>query len=244
MRVILILSLLPIAVASARADDPSAQAPRPAITTASVQPTAPPAAAVTASAPAPVVATAGTPIAAPTIALVATPVPTPVAVLPQADETPPTASPAASSVSMPTTSGSQATEAASAAAAPERTTVPEVGHHKRVAMEEHFAQANVTHDGHLTLDEAKSGYRSLVRHFQDIDVNHKGFVTVEDIRTWRAQRRSARNGTHAADDTLHPRPAYEPGLSVEHRSFNTSTTQTVGRTPDARAGAASVPNAQ
>jgi hypothetical protein len=112
-------------------------------------------------------------------------------------------------------------------------------------MEEHFAQANVAHDGRLTLDEAKAGYHSLVRHFPDIDATHKGYVTIEDLKAWRAQQRAARTGTHPTEGTLHPRPAYEPGLSAEHRSFNTSAAQTVDKTPDASAGSpATSPPAQ
>jgi hypothetical protein len=111
-------------------------------------------------------------------------------------------------------------------------------------MEEHFAQANVAHDGHLTLDEAKAGFRSLVKHFPDIDATHKGYVTVEDIRTWRTHQRAARSIPHSADGSLHPRPAYEPGMSTDRRSFNTSAAQTIAKTPDASSGSATTPAAQ
>jgi hypothetical protein len=56
-------------------------------------------------------------------------------------------------------------------------------------MAERFEQANLTHDGHLTLDQAKSGYKSVARHFDAIDVDKKGYVTVDDIRAYnKAQR--------------------------------------------------------
>jgi hypothetical protein len=31
--------------------------------------------------------------------------------------------------------------------------------HKRQTMEQHFEQANVTHDGHLTEEQAQTGYK-------------------------------------------------------------------------------------
>jgi hypothetical protein len=37
--------------------------------------------------------------------------------------------------------------------------------HKRLTMEQHFEQANTTHDGHLTEEQAQTGYKSIARHF-------------------------------------------------------------------------------
>ena len=48
-----------------------------------------------------------------------------------------------------------------------------------------FYAANTTHDGHLTLAQAKSaGFQPVVDHFTDIDVAKHGFVTFYDIQAW------------------------------------------------------------
>ena len=57
-------------------------------------------------------------------------------------------------------------------------------------MQQRFEHANVTHDGHLTLDQAKSGYKSLVRHFSVIDQDKKGYVTEDDIRAYYKTQRA------------------------------------------------------
>jgi len=56
--------------------------------------------------------------------------------------------------------------------------------HHHVTWEQHFQQANVTHDGHLTIEQARSGYPELARHFAAIDQDHKGYVTEDDIRAY------------------------------------------------------------
>ena len=82
-------------------------------------------------------------------------------------------------------------------------------HHARVTWEQHFAQANLAHDGHLTLEEAKGGYADVARHFEDIDADHKGYVTRKDIQAWRVRRRAAHRVAKPAEDK--PRP----GLAVQ-----------------------------
>ncbi len=58
-----------------------------------------------------------------------------------------------------------------------------------LTMEQRFEQANTTHDGHLTQDQAKAGYHSVARHFAAIDQDKKGYVTEDDIRAYyKAQR--------------------------------------------------------
>ena len=44
---------------------------------------------------------------------------------------------------------------------PTATTSP----HSHLSMTQRFEQANTTHDGHLTPDQAKTGYKTLARHF-------------------------------------------------------------------------------
>jgi hypothetical protein len=80
--------------------------------------------------------------------------------------------------------------AASPAAAP-------AAHH-RLTLDERFTKANTTHDGHLTLEQAKAGYPTLVRHFTDIDAAKNGYVTEDGIRAWQKAERDRR---HAAQQT-------------------------------------------
>jgi hypothetical protein len=68
--------------------------------------------------------------------------------------------------------------------------------HTRMTMEQRFAKANDTHDGRLTEDQAKAGYRSIARHFAAIDKDKKGYVTLDDIRAYNKLQR-----------TLHHHPA-------------------------------------
>jgi hypothetical protein len=62
--------------------------------------------------------------------------------------------------------------------------------HTRTTMEQRFAKANDTHDGHLTEEQAKSGYHSIARHFAAIDKDNKGYVTLEDIRAYNKLQRT------------------------------------------------------
>ena len=111
-------------------------------------------------------------------------------------------------------------------------TQPDPPSHPRLTWEQRFAQANVSHDGHLTLEQAKAGYHTLVRHFQEIDTGGKGYLTEDDIRAWHLRQRSAhRQGSPTADDGLQPRDALHR-MFPERRSFNTSTTRTIPLPPD------------
>jgi hypothetical protein len=72
-------------------------------------------------------------------------------------------------------------------------------HHGRRSAQDHFADANTTHDGKLTLDQATAGYKSIAKSFSQIDVNHHGYVTMDDIKTWKAAKKAARLAAkHAA----------------------------------------------
>jgi hypothetical protein len=83
------------------------------------------------------------------------------------------------------------------------------GHPARMTWEQHFTQADQAHDGHLTLEEAKSGFPLVAKHFDDIDVDRKGYVTTNDIRAWRVMRKAARRLTHPPEDKLKPEHAYQ-----------------------------------
>ena len=92
--------------------------------------------------------------------------------------------------------GSVAPPAATEQTAPATADAPAPKAHKhRRSMQEHFDAANTTHDGHLTLEQAKEGFPSVARDFDAIDTTHKGYVTVDDIK---AHRKAARAARHAA----------------------------------------------
>ena len=61
-------------------------------------------------------------------------------------------------------------------------------HH--LTMQQRFQQANITHDGRLTLDQAKTGYKSIARHFAAIDQDKKGYITEDDIRAYYKTQRA------------------------------------------------------
>jgi hypothetical protein len=86
----------------------------------------------------------------------------------------------------------------------------------RQTWEERFTQANVAHDGHLTPEEAKTGYTLIAKHFNDIDVDHKGYVTENDIRAWRIMRKAAHRLTRPPEDRLKPQHAYQWHLVDPH----------------------------
>jgi hypothetical protein len=79
--------------------------------------------------------------------------------------------------------------------------------HTHMSWEERFTEANTSHDGHLTIEQAKLGYKTVARHFRDIDTDAKGFVTENDIRAWHAMQKAARHN-QGAEDPLRPRPAF------------------------------------
>lgn len=74
----------------------------------------------------------------------------------------------------------------------------------RHTWEQRFAAANLSHNGHLTLEEAQGGYPDVARHFKDIDVDQKGYVTEDNIRAWRVMRKAARRLAKPPADAVHP----------------------------------------
>ncbi len=62
--------------------------------------------------------------------------------------------------------------------------------HRRT-LQERFDEANTTHDGHLTAEQARAGLPSVARDFDAIDTAHKGYVTIDDIKAHRAAVRAA-----------------------------------------------------
>jgi ligand-binding sensor domain-containing protein len=93
----------------------------------------------------------------------------------------------------------------------------------RQTWEQHFNQANLAHDGHLTIEEAKAGFPLVAKHFDDIDAEHKGYVTVNDMRAWQVMRKAARQLGKPQEDKLRPRSAVQhtypdaPSNALSHK---------------------------
>ena len=73
--------------------------------------------------------------------------------------------------------------------------------HPHLTMQQRFEQANVTHDGHLTADQAKTGYKSIARHFAAIDQDKKGYITEADIRAFDKTQRTLHQQAAATKHT-------------------------------------------
>jgi|SRR5271166_189789 len=73
--------------------------------------------------------------------------------------------------------------------------------HTRLTMAQHFEQANVTHDGHLTLEQAQTGYKSIARHFAAIDQDKKGYITEDDIRAYNKTQRALHHQSASTHNT-------------------------------------------
>jgi hypothetical protein len=73
--------------------------------------------------------------------------------------------------------------------------------HGHLTMTQRFEQANTTHDGHLTLDQARAGYKSVARHFAAIDQDKKGYITEDDIRSYYKTQRALHHQSASAHHT-------------------------------------------
>jgi len=59
-------------------------------------------------------------------------------------------------------------------------------------LQTRFAQANTTHDGKLTRDQASTGMPMVAKHFDEIDTQHAGYVTLPQIEALMQQKAMAR----------------------------------------------------
>lgn len=70
----------------------------------------------------------------------------------------------------------------------------------RMSERQRFDAANTSHDGKLTLEQARAGHmRAVVRNFDKIDAAKHGYVTLDDIRAYRAKRRAERRAQKPAN---------------------------------------------
>jgi len=59
-------------------------------------------------------------------------------------------------------------------------------------LETRFANANTTHDGRLTREQAAAGMPMVARYFDEIDTQRAGFVTLPQIAAFMRQQSRAR----------------------------------------------------
>lgn len=59
-------------------------------------------------------------------------------------------------------------------------------------LQTRFANANTTHDGKLTKDQAAAGMPMVARHFDEIDTQKAGYITLPQIEAFMQQRAAAR----------------------------------------------------
>ncbi len=65
-------------------------------------------------------------------------------------------------------------------------------HHRRTAKQR-FEEANTTHDGKLTLEQAQAAKMTRVaKNFDAIDTEHKGYVTPAEIKAYNKAQRAAK----------------------------------------------------
>ncbi len=83
-------------------------------------------------------------------------------------------------------------------AAPTATAKPHRAHR---TLQERFDEANTTHDGHLTAEQARAKMPSVARDFAAIDTDQKGYVTIDQIKAHtKAVRAARRAATKAAKE--------------------------------------------
>lgn len=92
-----------------------------------------------------------------------------------------------------------APETAAPAATTPASPAPAATPHARRTMEERFTAANTTHDGKLTLEQAKAGHlRAITRDFAMIDKAKRGYVTLDEIKAHQSEQRATRKATRDA----------------------------------------------
>jgi hypothetical protein len=73
---------------------------------------------------------------------------------------------------------------------------PEAGNAQRMEhmaqqLQTRFANANTTHDGKLTKQQAEAGMPMVARHFDEIDTQKAGYITLPQIAAFMQERGAA-----------------------------------------------------
>jgi hypothetical protein len=69
-------------------------------------------------------------------------------------------------------------------------------------FQKRFDAANTSHDGHLTLDQAKAAkWTAVVRRFSKVDIDQKGYVTADELRADYATQHAAKVKQNTAPAT-------------------------------------------
>src|SRR5260370_40617883 len=89
--------------------------------------------------------------------------------------------PAVMKNSMPAATVAAERTVPSAGASPTEEPPPAGAQHRRKGLRVRFDEANTTHDGRLTPEQAQASWPAIAKHFSEIDQDHRGFVTVDDI---------------------------------------------------------------
>jgi len=97
--------------------------------------------------------------------------------------------PVAPAPTAPTTAAPSSNAPAAATTTPSRT---------RRTLAERFDAANTTHDGKLTLEQARAGrLRAVARDFDKIDKDKRGYVSLDQIKSFQTEQRAARRTARA-----------------------------------------------
>ncbi len=70
--------------------------------------------------------------------------------------------------------------------------------HSHRTLAERFDEANTTHDGHLTAEQARAKMPAIARDFTAIDTGNRGYVTVDDIKAYNREKRAAKRAAKKA----------------------------------------------
>ena len=68
----------------------------------------------------------------------------------------------------------------------------------RRTLVQRFEDANTTHDGHLTAEQARANMPAVARDFALIDTSNHGYVTLQDIKAFNRSKRAARRSAAKA----------------------------------------------
>jgi hypothetical protein len=58
-------------------------------------------------------------------------------------------------------------------------------------LQSRFANANATHDGKLTKEQAAAGMPMVAKHFDEIDTQKAGYITLPQIEAFMQERGAA-----------------------------------------------------